>query len=78
MNDNRGADHPVGRSGSGGGLAVALGETILRSGFGAHEIPLVVEYAVPLAILTGLGAIGIRSVGRSRPALGYTAAIVAE
>jgi hypothetical protein len=58
-------------------LAVAVGETILRSGFGAHEIPLVVMYAIPLAILTGLGAIGIRSIGRSRPAVGYTAAIIA-
>lgn len=58
-------------------LAVAVGATILRNGFGAHEIPLVVMYAVPPAILSGLGAFGIRSLGRSRPALGYTAAIVA-
>ena len=58
-------------------LAVAVGATILRSGFGAHEIPLVVMYAVPPAILTGVGAIGIRSIGRSRPVLGYAAAIVA-
>jgi hypothetical protein len=58
-------------------LAVAVGATILRSGFGAHEIPLVVMYAVPPAILTGVGAIGMRSIGRSRPVLGYAAAIVA-
>ncbi|MGH2580074.1 MAG: hypothetical protein ACRDGP_04380 [Actinomycetota bacterium] len=35
-----------------------------------------VIYAIPLVILTGVGALGIRSIGRSHPVLGYTAATI--
>lgn len=55
-------------------LVVAIGATMFRGGFGAEEIPLVVFYAIPIVILTGLGALGIRSIGRSHPLLGYTVA----
>jgi hypothetical protein len=55
-------------------LLVAVGVTALQGGFGAGEVPLVVAYAIPLVLVTTLGSLGIRSIGRSRPVWAYTSA----
>ena len=54
-------------------LLVAVGITALQGGFGAGEVPLVVAYAIPLVLVTALGSLGIRSIGRSRPVWAYAA-----